>query len=715
MRWTLLLIAIFTIQFMGFSQPTEKSQEFNAVLDSVLVQMDLGRFNDVERSLNDARMLIADDPCEKNYFRYKYYLGLLHLKRWELETAEPILLECLKMARASGDSTQLLTSNASMAQLKAEQSLHGASIVYGNEALSYFDGIDSLKYFGLKANIAISYMHEGDMDRSLSYALEAKRFYEREGHYLELGLVLNNIGELYREHFKDYDIAIKHYRSAIEINRANGYLGSLAANYLNMALSFSNQDRIDSAIYYIDLAHVTRKEMGDNGGLAIVNNTLGEIYLRKGDLEAAQKAFAKTVDISREYNIYPGLYYGNLGLGKTYFANGVNNIAREYYEAAMDIASELQSKSMIAEVHGNLYDLHRENSDFEDALNHFDLHKLYSDSIQMKVKDNEFAELKTRYETDLANAENMLLKATQKTQKAELKRQRITSIGLWMLLGFVLAITFILYLGYNRRSESLKKEAALRKELEEQYNTVQKQKEELKKLDDLKNKIFAVLGHDLRAPLTSISSLVSLMNSKDINRKDFEKLTEHLDEETRAGLTSLQSILEWSQVKAGNEKPKIENLPVDPIVGDLLRHNRRQIDEKEVKITINLDTTDTLPADKNQFKSIATNLISNAIKFSPKGGEISIGTFKDSNGAYFTVRDEGEGIPEDIIDKLNNSDKIISRRGTNGEKGTGIGLRIARDFLELHGGHLTFKSKASGGTEVEAFFPFEMQNLKVSA
>jgi len=716
MRSIILLFLTFIFINEGYTQETDRSPEVKAAIDSVAKYLDIGDFTEAEQWLEEARARLGTNPDGRDYFNLRYNEGILLLKKWQLESAEPILMECLELARHSADSSQLVMANAVMSQLKAEQSLHGASIVYGNEALSYLQSSDdSLHYYALTSNISISYMHDHDIEKSLQYAIAAKDFYKREGRYLELGLTLNNIGELYREQLKDDKMAERHYRQAIAMNKSHGFKSGLASNYLNLGLTFDSFQQRDSALYYFKLSEKIRLEIGDVGGHAMVHNALGQLNLRNGDIEAAKDAFLETIRISNEHKIYPGLFYGNSGLGKAYFKSGAYNGAKKYFGKALDTAEDLDSKVMIADSHKSLYELEREIGDFKAALNHFEAYSSYSDSIRMKESENEFAELKTLYETDLAHTENKLLKANQASQNAEIKRQQIASFGLWSLLGLVLVITLILYIGYTRRSKSLKKEAALRQELQTHYNTVQRQKEELNELNDLKDKIFSVLGHDLKAPLTSISSLINLMNSGDIEPDEFATLTQHLDKETKAGLISLQDILVWSQAKAGNGKIDIEKLSVSSVVNECLKNSQRQIENKELQVSTNWDHAQSIQADKNQFKSIAFNLISNAIKFSPKGGKIIVRTFKDSIGGYFTVRNEGEGISEELISKINNSHKVISKRGTQGEKGTGVGLRIVSDFAELHGGYLKFRAVETGGTEVEVFFPSQKSSLKVSA
>lgn len=713
MRLVLFFFFVFTCMSDVCSQKADRSPELNSALDSVIKEINAGDYTSAEQWLSAARAQLSSEPNEEDYFRFRYKEGMLYLSTWQLDKANPILLECLEMARKSGDSSHLMMANAIMGELKSEQALYGASVVYGQTAISYFNDTDSLPYYALLLNISNALLKK-DTQKSLQYALACKAFYEREKLYLELGLTLNNVGEIYREQFKEYVMAEKHYREAMTINQKHGFNAGLAANYLNMALNYNDNHQIDSSLKYIDLALTLRSGMGDVGGMAIVYNTLGRINLFNGDAKAARNAFFQTVQISEEHAIYPGLYHGNRGLAQTYFQMGAHTLAKNYFKISLQVAKHLKAETLIADSYTSLYEIEKEDGNYKAALNYFETYSAYADSLSMKESENEIAELKTRYETDLANKENMILKADQLSQSAEIKRQRITAIGMWVVLGLVILITLILFIGYIRRSKLLKKEATLHQKLQSQHQTLQLQKEELKELNNLKNSIFSVLGHDLRAPLTSISSLVSLMNSGDLEQEEFVNLTRHLDQETKAGLISLQNILVWSQGKAENGKPQIEDLSVSLIVDECLKSCRSQIENKALRVSTHWDYARIIPADKNQFKSIVLNLLSNAIKFSPEGGKIVLQTHKDSEGIRFSVSNAGEPISEELIESINSGTNISSICGTLGEKGTGIGLRIVSDFAKLHGGYLKFQPVETGN-EVIVFFPFRSSELRVSA
>jgi len=575
-----------------------------------------GNYTSVEYWLSEARRLLDPDHSEMDYLRLRYTEASLYLSNWQFDKANPILLECLELANKTGDSSKVLMMNSSMSVLKSEQGLHGASLAYGQKALSYFNCDDSLTYYSLLLNLT-NVVRDRDTQKSLQDALACKNYFERNKAYSELAMTLNNIGELYRDSFKEHEMAEKHYRESIAINQTHGYNGGLAKNYLNMALNFNENRQVDSSLKYINLALMLRTNMGDVGGMAIVYNNLGRIHLFNGNVKAAREAFSKSVQISEENAIYPGLYHGNLGLAKTYAQLGARTMAKQYFNLALQIAKQLNILRLIADAYKNLCEIEKLDGNYKAALGYFEEYSAYSDSLSIRENQSEYAELKTQYEADLAQKENMILRANQLSQSAELERQRYIAIGLWVVLGLVLVISLLLFIGYYKRSKLLKKEATLHQKLQSQHHTVQLQKEELKELNELKNSVFSVLGHDLRAPLTSISSLVSLMNSGDLEQEEFIDLTRYLDQETKAGLISLQNILVWSQAKMGSGKPQVEDLSVALIVDECLKSSRRQIEDKKLIVDTRWEYARIVPADKNQFKSIVSNLLSNAIKFSP--------------------------------------------------------------------------------------------------
>ena len=127
--------------------------------------------------------------------------------------------------------------------------------------------------------------------------------------------------------------------------------------------------------------------------------------------------------------------------------------------------------------------------------------------------------------------------------------------------------------------------------------------------------------------------------------------------------------------------------------------------QKNIKLNMHVDKDLTINADQDMIKTIVRNLTSNAIKFTPEGGEVQLIAKKDNSIAVIKVKDTGVGIKEDDIKKLFKVKENYTTRGTNEEQGTGLGLIICYDFAKLHGGYIQINSKPGQGSEFEVVIP----------
>ncbi|HRW63732.1 MAG TPA: HAMP domain-containing sensor histidine kinase, partial [Bacteroidales bacterium] len=143
----------------------------------------------------------------------------------------------------------------------------------------------------------------------------------------------------------------------------------------------------------------------------------------------------------------------------------------------------------------------------------------------------------------------------------------------------------------------------------------------------------------------------------------------------------------------------------------LLRENieliKRRIDDKEIKLTIDVPENTLALADENMVKTIIRNLLSNAVKFTPEGGKIAISSYSDKDFVYCEVTDNGIGISNDDLQKLFKIDQHYTRLGLSNEKGSGLGLILCKEFVEKNGGNIEVISKLDKGTTIK----FSLQKL----
>lgn len=226
--------------------------------------------------------------------------------------------------------------------------------------------------------------------------------------------------------------------------------------------------------------------------------------------------------------------------------------------------------------------------------------------------------------------------------------------------------------------------------------------EQLIKLNESKDKFFSILAHDLRGPFSALLGLSEIMN------KDFHQLSNDESAEI-AGLihntsvnvySLLDELLQWSQSQLGKMdfKSKLENIHKLGEEGiSLYRHSA---EKKNITINNLINPELNMNVDKNMLTAVFRNLIGNAIKFTDYGGEISVKSIIMDDEVTFIVRDNGVGMTQQAADNLFTINSIVSTLGTDGERGSGLGLLLVKEFIDKHSGSLRIKSELNKGTEV---------------
>ncbi|HZH69156.1 MAG TPA: tetratricopeptide repeat-containing sensor histidine kinase, partial [Flavobacteriaceae bacterium] len=512
---------------------------------------------------------------------------------------------------------------------------------------------------------------------------------------------------LYREYLKDFQMAKKHYRNAIAISIRNSNDYRLSQAYNNISLVFSREGIMDSAFYYLKKTKKIKEKIGDVGGLAITHNSLGSLYAQNGDFSKAIASFDETIRISEDLGIVPGLFYGNFGKGNTYMMMKSNREALIFYNRALKIAETLEDLEIRKAIHEKLFEIYKSNQNFEKALESYEKLGVIKDSLHAELMQETLSDIRIKYETNLAQQENLILREKELAQQEVIEKQNaILYILVAAVLIFVVMV-IVLLRSYQQRNRAYQTLRFTSKELEQQYEKVKKQENELKIRNGLKDKIFSVLGHDLRTPMVNIMGLLDSVSKVEKNKEEFYHILNLLKNETSITLKNLQNILQWSQLQINDKVLIINEIDEDKVIKEILNSCRPLATAKEVKVSyINLKQN-PFHADENQFKSIVTNLLTNAIKFSPKHSEVTVKFIEESLQFVLEITDTGSGIATSTVHNLLSGKQVIGTKGTSGEMGTGIGLSIVRDFVKLHKGQLEFMNNFPTGTIVRVCFPKE--------
>ncbi len=247
--------------------------------------------------------------------------------------------------------------------------------------------------------------------------------------------------------------------------------------------------------------------------------------------------------------------------------------------------------------------------------------------------------------------------------------------------------------------------------IDNQKNKLQLQAYELENINQTKDKILSIIGHDLKSPISSLKIMLDLVNDGDLSRSEFESLTKDLQAKVLHLNDTLTNMLQWalSQMKGISTEPKKFN--IQPLIDEKIILMEQTAGLKQLHIIKQTNRDAFVFADENQVGIILQNLLSNAIKFTPMHGDIRINVTQDAKFTHISVQDDGIGMPKEKVEELLKTDRQRSHLGTQGEKGTGFGLNLCKEMVNRNKGTLNIKSMPGEGSCITFSVPsFEESN-----
>jgi PAS domain S-box-containing protein len=236
---------------------------------------------------------------------------------------------------------------------------------------------------------------------------------------------------------------------------------------------------------------------------------------------------------------------------------------------------------------------------------------------------------------------------------------------------------------------------------------LEKSKKELKELNSTKDKLFSIIAHDLRSPFNSIIGFTSLLKEKinDPSFTDGERFLEIINNSANQTLILLDNLLDWARSQTETLIVNIENIVLSDVISKVISFKQNSALAKEISLTYYTEDEYEIRADKNMLNTVLRNLISNAIKFTHKNGEVNVNVIARNGEVEVTVSDNGIGINKDQLNSVFNLSSNVSSVGTANEKGSGLGLILCKDFVEKLNGKIWVESVEGKGSDFKFTIP----------
>ncbi len=590
------------------------------------------------------------------------------------------------------------------------QSNYPKAIEYYEKALKVFEKLGNKK--GISAcsnNIGNIFLSQGAYSNALEYYQKSLKIYEELGNDRVFLACVNNIGNVYIA-LGDYQKALEHYQKALEVEENAGNISGVSIGYNNIGVIYKAQGDFSKALEYFQKSLKIYEQLEEKNGISNSLKNIGGVYYSQGNYSKAIEYFQKSLKISKEIGnrtIETDVYFQLAGI---YFNRNKIKEAYNYSKKAVSIAKETGDLELLKASSEILAKSSKALGLYKEAYENYVVFKTINDSMynEENVKKLTGLEYQYKYEKEKQTAKLQQQKKDD-IQAAEMKRQK--QLRNAFIIGSIIFLILTIIILYNliqkRKANHLLEEK--NKEIKTQAKELKAANNKLLELAQFKEGMTGMIVHDLKNPLNSI-----------INASQSISLEKQNASMKQSGKQMLNMVLNILDV----HKYEDTKMTVDKTNQSLFELSQNAINEvsflaqqKNIVITNGIDGQLGVKCDREITERIFINLLTNAIKYTPNNGIITLDADQSENTPDFIkvrVTDSGEGIPKDKLSTVFDKFGQVSAKKSGDVRSTGLGLTFCKMAVEAHGGNISVESEIGKGTSFIFTLPLgsEFKNYK---
>lgn len=579
-----------------------------------------------------------------------------------------------------------------------------SALYYLNEANTIFIEIkDTLNLANNFRAIADTYSQLKDNSKSQENYLKAFKLFEnlkvdkdqiKDKNKL-YNILLNNLGSFYID-IKNYQEAIKYFEVSLSNSTKNNELQGMCISNFNIGICYFYLKNVNKALENYKFAYSLALKTNNIKVQANSLQGIGEILFAQKKYKESLEYYNRTNILATQINDLDMMFNSHLAKSEVYFQ------LNQYMKAiklvdTLNYIYQTNQNSMSKTYKLHIYSTYAKNyakiGDYKNAHAFLYETMLLKDTLEKNENMKAVRELDGKFQLERKEKENSKLK--YQNEISEIKTNKFK----WLV--FFLAITIALFFGLTYvlyRRHALKEKINII--LKDKNDMIEEQNAQLQELNNTKDKFFSIIAHDLRSPFFSLRSYIQLLH-KDVENMDKQEIKEDLKnlEDTAENIYKLMNnLLEWARMQRGLIPYKPENYQLNVLVDDTMSIIKDIAKQKEISLQCKIESDISIYVDASMFDTILRNLMTNAIKFTPRNGKITLETFSDSKFSTIKIQDTGIGMSPKIISNLFKTDEKVSRPGTEDEASSGLGLHLCKDFVERQGGKIWVESTENVGS-----------------
>ncbi len=518
----------------------------------------------------------------------------------------------------------------------------------------------------------------GDYKKSIEFLQEADGINSKYDDLIMKSLILNESGRVKASH-GNLEEAFLDYNQVLDLSKKLELSSRQAGALFHLGQLLAKDKKYNDALKFHKEGLAIRRKLRDKSGEAMSLNDIGTLYVLMNNYERALANHVAALEIRKKLKDDGGLAqsYNNVGelyIRKRDFKRAILNL-----ELALEAGRDGSDQEQVLKTYDLLSQCYKELKDFRKALEAKETSVGISDMIQREKNERQLLEAQNIYLMKKKESEIDHLKLQRAQREIIIEEQKQLRNLLFLFIGFGVIIgTLILYLYFLKRRSNQK----------------------LMEINATKDKLFSIIGHDLKSPLNSLTAFSSLLinHAESLTKDEIKMLSQDLDKSLKNLFNLLENLLEWGRSQSGNIDFNPEPFDLSEVLKENMELLKVAADNKKITLVNNNNSVWRVYAHRNSINTVVRNLISNAIKFTPESGTIALKTELAGKFIRLAVTDTGVGMSQQVIQKLFKIGNKHSTLGTAQEKGTGLGLLLCHDFVEKNGGMIGVESVEGKGS-----------------
>jgi signal transduction histidine kinase len=358
--------------------------------------------------------------------------------------------------------------------------------------------------------------------------------------------------------------------------------------------------------------------------------------------------------------------------------------------SSLGIARSLNARILEIRCYYQLSELWEIKGDFKKSLANYKQFKALEDSLFSQDMQSKLLRDQVRFETEAKDSRIAELSALNELRDDQIKREELNRNILVVVVALAAIVLITVYRSGQRRRQ-------INMLLMQHQEDMEKRSDELERLNQVKDKFFSIISHDLRSPINALAGILDLMSKDAVKPEDFKHHTQELRLRFNHTRTLLNNLLDWTLLQMDKLNLQAAKIDLHKIVDENIQL-LGSIKDKKIDLVNNVPNNAIGFADSNTINLVIRNLMTNAIKFTNDGGKVELGAEERGFEWVMSVRDNGIGIKPDVLKILFDKTAPYTTRGTANEKGTGLGLILCKEFVEKNGGKIWVESTEEQGS-----------------